>query len=114
MPRSAAGRCYLVCSPEYGTVVEVIDFGQGPMECGRDVLFAYARNAGRAKVLAVRAWRRAQKKNWRVARFLSHTDNPFTGIEVKRAVCEHGNQYHCAECEALWKSEEAAFAIEES
>lgn len=95
----ANSRRYLVCSPEYGTVDRVLDDGPGPMEYERDVLYVRTRTAKRAKVLALRAWRRARKKNWRVARWFGYGENPFVGMTVEVDVCEHGQQYRCIECE---------------
>ncbi len=46
---------YLVYTPEYGTVIPILDDGTGPMEYGCDVLHVRARNRRAAKVLAVRA-----------------------------------------------------------
>lgn len=52
--------------------------GGDPPEPHCDFLYVSARNARRAKVLAVRAWRR------RGARHIDNVDNPFTGIKTQR------------------------------
>lgn len=75
---SQTGRCYCVCSPEYGTVIPVMDFAQGPMEYGCDVVFVFARNAKRAKTLALRVFRRQHSG----AYYLS--ENPFKGMKAFR------------------------------
>ena len=100
---SATGRCYVVCSPEYGEVIPVLDYGQGPIEFGCDVAFAYARNARRAKVLALRVFRRLHRRG-PYPGYLS--DNPFSGMTAKPNVCDHGQQYHCQQCDDELKREE--------
>lgn len=78
---TAVGSWFLVCSAEYGTVVPVLDFGEGPTEYGRDCLYVRARSAKRAKVLMVRAWRR--RSAWRRPNWL--TDGvPFRGMIAER------------------------------
>ncbi len=72
------GRWYEVVSPEYGEVIPILDDGTGPMEYGADFLYVRARNAHRAKTLAVRAWRRAH------AKYLEPGENPFTGVKATR------------------------------
>ena len=80
------GKKYLVYTPEYGTVIPILDDGSGPMEYGADVMLVRAQNARRAKVLAVRAWRR---KPWKQARWLhdclSDGRSPFVGLKAERA-----------------------------
>jgi hypothetical protein len=52
--------------------------GGDPPEPHCDFLYVCCRNARRARVLAVRAWRR------RNARYLDAPDNPFTGVTTER------------------------------
>lgn len=79
--RSVA-RCYLVISPEYGEVIPILDDGTGPTEYGHDVVYAFARNARRAKVLALRWFRRQYAGKWR--HNWIEDGNPFTGMTVDR------------------------------
>lgn len=66
---------FWVISPEYNGASYY-----APPDPGRDVLAVFARSARRAKVLAVRAWRR------RRARYIGRiSDNPFVGVRVDRA-----------------------------
>lgn len=77
-------RWYLVVSREYGTVDTVLDYGQGPMEYGRDVLFVRSGNAKRAKTLFVRAMRRRTgARAWKDAPWLTD-GNPFAGMTATR------------------------------
>lgn len=75
------GRWFEVVSAEYGQVVAVLDFGEGPIEYERDFLYVRAKNAKRAKSLMVRAWRRRLGSSaWRHSWL---TDgNPFAGMRV--------------------------------
>lgn len=50
-------------TPEYGVVVPVLDFGQGPMEYGCDVIEIEAENARDAIALGVREMLRAPYGN---------------------------------------------------
>ncbi len=79
-PRSA--KWFLVCSAEYGTVVPVLDFGEGPTEYGRDCQYVRTRTTHRAKVLFLRAQRRLyqlrSKPGW------MDDGNPFNGMIVER------------------------------
>lgn len=74
---------FLVASAEYGTVIPILDYGEGPTEYGRDVLYVRCASRQRAKVLALRAWRRQNRRNWRKAGFLED-GCPFTGMIVER------------------------------
>lgn len=93
----SVARCYLVISPEYGEVVPILDYGQGPVEYGHDVVYAFARNARRAKVLGVRWFRRQG------AHYLRHAENPFAGMTVERMEfcdrCNHILSRPCLCCE---------------
>jgi len=91
---------YEVVTPQYEVWPESLDHLE-PAEWGCDCLMVYARNARRAKVLAVRAWRHANNGrylNWPRARtwaidamsspYLANADcdgyNPFVGIRACR------------------------------
>lgn len=78
---------YLVYTPEYPTVVPILDDGSGPTEWGADVLYVRATSRQRAKVLAVRAWTRSSYRrgaHWvRDAR--GDSRNPFAGLKVEAA-----------------------------
>ena len=70
---------YLVCSKEYGTVIPIMDYGEGPTEYGRDCIYVKlcSPSKHRARVLALRAFRRQK------AKFLDYDDeNPFTDMRV--------------------------------
>ncbi len=71
------GKWFLVCSPEYGEVIPILDDGSGPMEYGRDAVYVRARTRRRARVLAVRWFRRFD------AKYLQRVDNPFRGMMVE-------------------------------
>lgn len=96
---SSLAHCYVVCSPEYGEVIPILDDGTGPMEYGCDVVFAFTRNARRAKVLGVRWFRR------RGARYLRYAENPFAGVKAERLEfcerCHYANyRTRCNCCDA--------------
>ena len=78
-----APQCFMVYTPVYGTVIPVLDFGEGPMEYSADVLYVRCRTKRRAKVLAVRAWRR-QRSRWVMDQY-SDGASPFTGLKVEVA-----------------------------
>src|SRR5467141_870369 len=79
---------YLVYTPQYPTVVPILDDGTGPTEWGADVLYVRATSRQRAKVLAVRAWRRSPWRrhngDW-VKDADSDGRNPFAGLKVESA-----------------------------
>lgn len=75
-------QCYLVQSPEWS------DGGgwDGPEEYGRDYVFAFARNASRAKVLGIR-WFRHTYRTYRDRYHRAHLapgENPFNGMKVEQ------------------------------
>ena len=50
---------YLVISDEYGEVIPVLDYSQGPVEYGRDVCVVLgAKDKNEAKWFAVKYWRK--------------------------------------------------------
>jgi len=75
-------RNYVVASREIGTVVPVLDDGSGPIEYGCEVLYVRARSRQRAKVLALRAWRRRRPQSWRRYGWIDDGCNPFSGMKV--------------------------------
>lgn len=96
-------RHFFVYSPEYGEVVPLLDYGEGPMEYGRDCVHVIAPNKRAAKVLGVRALRADPKSHY----FRDHCDgNPFAGLLVEECKCPHGvmtcecggKDFECEEC----------------
>lgn len=92
---------WLVCSPEYGEVIPIVD-GQGPMEYGCDVVFVEAETRRDALVLGVALFRQQG------ARYLGDAENPYAGVKVENMTCPaHGrpvwvkDHYECPQCEAL-------------
>jgi hypothetical protein len=84
-------RKWVVYTPEYGTVVPILDDGSGPTEYGADVLYVRAATRQRAKVLAVQAWRHNRgRPSWmHHGAWLERQDSdgacPFTGLKVEPA-----------------------------
>lgn len=79
---------YYVVTPEYGDVVPVLDYGQGPIEYGRDVIEIEARNERDAIALGVREMLRQPTDRFgnpyrycRDAR--KHGENPYVGVFVE-------------------------------
>lgn len=70
---------WLVITPEYGTVVPVLDYGQGPEEFGCDVIEIEAVSRRDALLLGVKEMRRLGC-GW----FGDVSENPYTGITVER------------------------------
>lgn len=72
-------RIYGVASPTWDWIDYIPGLGDGPRFTERDFLYVRARSRGRAKALALRAWRR------RGSRFLEDLgwESPFTGMEVE-------------------------------
>lgn len=54
-------RWYEVLSAEYGTVIPVLDYGQGPTEYGRDYMLTQAYNAHEAVRRTVQHWLNAER-----------------------------------------------------
>lgn len=75
-----------VVSAEYGTVIPVLDFGEGPTEYGRDMLYVRATSKKRAKILMVRAMRR-RLPPWKRPDWLSE-GNPFRGMKAEKVNLE--------------------------
>lgn len=98
-------RHFFVASPEYGEVVPLLDYGEGPMEYRRDCVHVIAPNKRAAKVLGVRALRADPKAHY----FPDHCDgSPFAGMLVEECKCPHGvmtcgcdgKEFECEECDA--------------
>lgn len=93
---------WLVCSPEYGEVVPVLDDGSGPMEYGCDVVFVEAESRRDALMLGVQLFRE------KGARYLRYDDeHPYAGVTVESLACKahgavamtfKGDYYECALC----------------
>lgn len=94
---------WIVISPEYGTMIPIMDDGTGPMEYGCDVVCVDAETARQAKVAGVRKMRETYPDGW-----LSRVEgNPYNGIYAKTALCPHlhrmcdcasPEEYDCEQC----------------
>jgi hypothetical protein len=91
---------WLVCSPEYGTVIPIVD-GQGPMEYGCDVVHVEAETRRDALLLGVALFRQ------KGADYLADCENPYAGVKVESMVCPvhgttqlawKGDHYNCEGC----------------
>jgi hypothetical protein len=83
---------WYVVTPEYGIVIPVLDFGQGPIEYGRDVIEVEAANARDAVALGVKEMLRHRygvpalqdKYEWcKMAQ--GDGSNPFAGVFAQPA-----------------------------
>lgn len=83
-----SAHCYLVSSKEYTYVEPVLDFGQGPSYTVRDTIFVRARNRQRAKVLAVRFFRRQAARRGLRPGWDSFDENPYAGMLAEFIACE--------------------------
>lgn len=77
-------RWYGVASREYCYVEPVTMDGQGPLEYARYFVFARAKSPQRAKVIALR-WFRRHEHGWKrdMGDYGSYGDNPFTGMTAE-------------------------------
>lgn len=75
---------WIVVSQEYGEVIPILDYGQGPMEYGCDVVNVWAETKREARVLGLKLFRQQG------ARFLDKCDCPFAEMKVLPGACEHG------------------------
>ena len=80
-------KMYMVYTPEYGTVIPILDDGSGPKEYGADVLLVRATNKRRAKVLAVRRWRHRPRGKW-VENRDSDLISPFAGLKAEEVTLD--------------------------
>lgn len=81
-----ATRLYLVCSPPYDYTEPVLDYGEGPTTTERDVLVVRCRTRSRARVLALRAWRRrfrTGRDHWQRYYLSDSAVHPFSGMTVE-------------------------------
>jgi hypothetical protein len=92
---------WLVCSPEYGEVVPILDDGTGPMEYGCDVVHVEAETREDALLLGVMLLKKQG------ARYVVDGENPYAGVKVESMICpKHGmpewkgDHYDCPTCEA--------------
>ena len=76
---------YIVASREISAVDVICDDGTGPLEYWREVLYVRASSRQRAKVLALRAWRRRRTQSWKRYGWIDDGSNPFRGMTVERA-----------------------------
>lgn len=92
---------WMVCSPEYGTVIPVTDEGQGPTEYGCDVVFVEAETRRDALLFGVALLKQQG------ARYLDDAENPYAGVTVEPQTCAiHGltaivwtrDGYDCTAC----------------
>lgn len=81
---SKQAHCYVVVSAECHARDVILDDGTGPEEYWRDVVYVFARDTRRAKVLALRWFRRQYGRiAWR-GRYYLCDENPFKGMKVER------------------------------
>ena len=75
-------RWYGVTSPPFYWTDVILEDGTGPTYREHDWLAVFATSARRAKVLALRCWRR-RRHQW-VEDAMSDGVNPFTGMEAEQ------------------------------
>lgn len=74
---------WLVITPEYGDVVPVLDYGQGPIEYGCDVIEVEAQSKRDAIALGVKAM--LKSKEYRYCReSRQFGENPYTGVHAEK------------------------------
>ena len=83
---------YYVCSPEYGTVEPILDDGTGPIEYGRETVEVMAANKHEARIWGLRLLRASTSRDAWIKRY-EPSENPFTGMIVEEAICQHGNPH---------------------
>lgn len=98
---------WLVVTPEYGEVVPILDYGEGPLEYQADMIEVDAETRRDAIVLGVKLMRaNSRKYHW-----FCHVDgNPFVGVKAEPVpemcrACEgtgsgeiHGVSGECSAC----------------
>lgn len=72
---------YEVVSPEYDYTEPILDYGEGPTYPAWDVAKVFTRTKKRAKVLALRSFRRYYKNRGDKPYYLED-ENPFKGMKV--------------------------------
>ncbi len=70
---------YIVVTPEYSTVIPILDDGSGPIEYGRDVWEGEADNMKEAKIKAIKS---IEFRRW-VKEARSDNRNPFSGLRAE-------------------------------
>ena len=70
-------KTWFVCTPEYWTSPQIMYGNPDPGERGCDIVEVQARTKRDAKIIAVRAFRKADCK------YLQDNGNPFTGITAE-------------------------------
>lgn len=106
-----------VVTPEYGTVIPILDDGTGPIEYGADYVCVEADTKRQALVAGVRKLR-STGSHWMEDQN-SDGASPFTGLKAEKLLCPHGVccfcdldncpiQYDtvvCQQCEDDWNRE---------
>ncbi len=77
-----AARWFLVASQVYTYVEPVLDDGSGPTEHARDVIYVRSRTTKRARILALRAFRRKYARRSKPDYLCD--GHPFKGMTVER------------------------------
>jgi len=72
---------FAVVSPEYGEVVPVLDYGEGPVEYGCDYIEIETNSRRDALVLGIKAMRK-DLRQYRYLATLMDDECPFTGFKV--------------------------------
>lgn len=73
---------YTVVSREYSYIEPVTMYGEGPVEYARYFVYAKAKTAKRAKVIALRYFRRQYSRfSWDMGEAF---ENPFKGMKAER------------------------------
>lgn len=99
---------WYVISPEYGTVIPIMDDGTGPMEYNCDVVEVEAETQRDALLLGVKIMRGDASCHWH-----DDAECPYAGMKVESALCEHGGvtfEDACVECNRQWTAEAAEYA----
>jgi hypothetical protein len=74
---------YLVCSEEYGEVIPVTDYGEGPMEYSCDVWEGFAANVAAARKAAYQLWK-ANPREWKsIENNRGDGRHPMSGAKVE-------------------------------
>ncbi len=90
---------WYVVSPEYGTVMPILDDGTGPMEYGCDVVRVEAETRRDALAFGVRLMLADSSCRW-VQDCRSDWMSPYAGMKVESALCPHENTTWDETCEA--------------
>jgi len=69
-------RRWLVVTPEYGEVIPILDYGQGPVEYVADVMEVEAETSHDAIIFGIRLMRKEG------CHYFDICDNPFAGVRA--------------------------------